>query len=367
METEIITAYTTGSSLTKIASDFCISLAKIKAILYKNNICLRSRSEMTRQQYRHDIPLSKEMIEHIEGELLGDGSIRQGVFQANFGLGTSNFEYAEWLSKIFINNNMPLQGRGINTEYHVSFGTDCIAYRFRTISTVQLYDIRQRWYPDGKKRIPKDLEITPLRILHWWIGDGSLRGETSGILCTDCFPIEDQKILIEKINSTINVNAHIVPIAKGFYRIFIPAQDMLKFLQYMGSPPFKSIEYKWNVRPPGKIAKKIEISPEELIQLYVNENLSAKEIAKRFNCTRGTIHKKVRSLGINKHPEKCPKCYIINQDKINEIILLVLQNATIKEMMEKTNLSGKTINRILFDLNIPYKRHSSFWASGDKI
>jgi hypothetical protein len=33
--------------------------------------------------------------------------------------------------------------------------------------------IKQRWYPNGKKIIPKDLVLAPITVMNWYLGDGS--------------------------------------------------------------------------------------------------------------------------------------------------------------------------------------------------
>jgi hypothetical protein len=35
-------------------------------------------------------------------------------------------------------------------------------------------DLRERWYPDGDKQFPDDLELTPLRAKLWYLCDGYL-------------------------------------------------------------------------------------------------------------------------------------------------------------------------------------------------
>jgi len=256
----IVASYACGMSLTALAAKHGTNLHHIRKVLHVHGVPLRTRFEVARIREHNDVPLSSEMVQRIEGELLGDGSVKPQKFQSFFSFRTSDRNYAEWLAGFFVDNGMPLIGQGVSTEQHVSFGTSCTAHSFRTISTVQLHAVRQRWYDSqGRKHVPEDLEISPLRVLHWWIGDGSVRGECAGLLCTDAFALDEQKLLSHKLNETANLRSHVVPWG-SYYRIYIHSASMLDFLAYIGTAPFATTAHKWNVRPPKRSAQSFKVS-----------------------------------------------------------------------------------------------------------
>lgn len=248
---KIVSAYLQGVPLATLAAQNGVHVYHIKKALCAERVPLRDRCEVARLRERNDVPLAPCVQKRIEGELLGDGSLKQHKFQSFFSFRTSNREYAEWLANIFGDNGMPSIGSGISTEQHIAFGTLCTAYQFRTISTIQLHALYQKWYSQGHKSVPNDLEITPLTVLHWWLGDGSVRHQCAGVLCTDAFAIEEQELLSNKFNN-MGLKTKVVPWG-NYHRIYIHSTSMLDFLAYIGPAPFPSLAYKWQVRAPKRV------------------------------------------------------------------------------------------------------------------
>jgi len=197
-------------------------------------------------------PISPKLMEIIEGELLGDGSMKKGIHQSGFSHHSSNKEYSKYLSSKFIEYGIPLIGNGVVAEHYQNKKY----YSFQTVKTIDFHHIRNLWYGD-KKRIPNELNITPTIVLHWWLGDGSVRNGVSGIFCTDCFSLDDINLLKKKLDTNISIKSRIVLEKNKYYRISIPCQYMGQFLNYIGESPVKSLSYKWNVRNPKKIRKSI--------------------------------------------------------------------------------------------------------------
>lgn len=64
---------------------------------------------------------------------------------------------------------------------------------------------RERWYPDGKKIVPRDLNIMdPVFLAHWLMGDGTVHlNKRNGLaikFCTHGFTVDDVQWLIEQFN-----------------------------------------------------------------------------------------------------------------------------------------------------------------------
>lgn len=100
----------------------------------------------------------------LDGLMLGDGGINNNPKSAQYYHGDTSQEYIEWLSlkltKIGLENKIRPDGHLIQTK----------SYR-------ELKSQYNQWYPTGhrKIRIPNRVEITPITLFNWFIGDGTYR------------------------------------------------------------------------------------------------------------------------------------------------------------------------------------------------
>lgn len=78
--------------------------------------------------------------------------------------------------------------------------------KLRTLNYVEFAQERKRWYPNGKKAIPKDIVITPKMLTHWLCGDGR-GGDKKGTLglCTHGFTLSDVVLLKSKLKSNLDI------------------------------------------------------------------------------------------------------------------------------------------------------------------
>ena len=95
-----------------------------------------------------------------------------------------------------------------------------------------LTQLRQKWYPGGKKIIPDDLLLTPRIVLHWFLGDGTNRFNEGVRLCTDAFPHKDA----ERLSEQLRVWVPECEVGER-NRIHIPQSSAFEFFQYIGTPP----------------------------------------------------------------------------------------------------------------------------------
>lgn len=110
------------------------------------------------------------MKELIDGLLLGDGSLDKRAKNARYRHSCKHKEYIEHVIK-------ELSKFGVITETIYDkdngYGTGRV-YQCYSKVTDELTVHYNRWYKDKKKIVPADLELTPLVLLHWYIGDGGL-------------------------------------------------------------------------------------------------------------------------------------------------------------------------------------------------
>lgn len=168
----------------------------------------------------NSIEISNELHEILDGELLGDGHLE--ILNYNHSARyahTSKFHiYLNWLFNEF--ESYGLKWNKKISEHEGGYGTD--VFHARTFSYRELKNEHERWYPIGKKIIPKDINLTPKVLKHWYIGDGTLhlrrkRREIS--FATHSFCKSDIEILIKKfeglnIHATCNNKEGVIYISK---------------------------------------------------------------------------------------------------------------------------------------------------------
>lgn len=126
------------------------------------------------------IPISSLLFELIEGELLGDGSIREfnGGNMASYTHASKYYEYVCWLDRVFSSEGLVRSGN-IDEYKHKENGG--VYYRYKSIACIELGDLYKKWYSEGKKIVPKDLTFTPTILRQWFVGDGSVKKDGTNL------------------------------------------------------------------------------------------------------------------------------------------------------------------------------------------
>lgn len=187
----------------------------------------------------------EKAIEWINGELLGDGCLRsRHSCSACFSYASKYSEYIQYVSDKLESFGIERVGK-IRKYYHKKY--NCPNYCYCSRDYKKLISIFQQWYPEGKKIVPKDIELTPLTCRQWYIGDGSLSKETrwygrSAIKLATCgFSIPDVNWLIKKLN-ILGFKLKRQPFNNS---IRISVHSTKDFLDYIGKCPVKCYQYKW--------------------------------------------------------------------------------------------------------------------------
>ena len=250
-------------SIAKIAKKINISQSTIYKWMKRFNIPRRSISEAcigikASKKAKRNISkaihlrtgnhcqLSRKAIEWIEGELLGDGCLySQSKYSAFFSYSSKHWEYIHYVSDILKSFGIE-QIRKIykyRTNDNVTLFPNEFHYQSRSYEELKL--IRNKWYPDGKKIVPKDLKLTPLTLRQEYIGDGCLHKPKDGnpciILFTNGFSISDVEWLVEKLNK-LNFKA---TRQSSNNSIHISTKSTPDFFNYIGECPVKCYKYKW--------------------------------------------------------------------------------------------------------------------------
>jgi len=210
--------------------------------LKRLDIPIRTAGEAFHLSQGNHCNLSQEAIEWINGELLGDGCLRspRGP-SAIYSHSSKYYEYLEYVIDTLKSFGIraPSGPREYNSKvsngHHKSM--DSLSY-------TELLPIRKKWYPNGKKIVPRDIKLTPLTCRQWYIGDGCLQRGRYIIMATCGFTISDVNWLVEQLIE-LGFKATRQPSCNC---IIISTYSTKAFLDYIGKCPVNCYQYKWNYK-----------------------------------------------------------------------------------------------------------------------
>lgn len=230
-----------------LSKELNIDRTVISRYLKINKLPIRSSKDQSQINFPPKrFKLTPQIISFIGGLLLGDASIpkrKNGISPWALTQGCKYTEYLTYIKERF--NSMgiessPILSRWIrddrckNKGYFQSF--------FQTKRYKDFEDFRKKWYPEGKKIIPKEIVITKDFLLQAYISDGNFYREIR--FCLDCFSKQNLLFLKSLIDKELDVNSKIRKSGKGFHLI-INKSKAHKFFKYIGDSPVKCYEYKW--------------------------------------------------------------------------------------------------------------------------
>lgn len=198
------------------------------------------------------VTLTKIQEDILFGGLLGDACLIKNKCNSLLAYLSSIKEHTEFFSSFFT-EFVPKRRVDIiknNNIFDKRTQKNYNQYSFRSISNITFTNYRNMWYPDNKKRIPKNLILNPTICLIWYIGDGSIQQDYK-YNRTSLLKISTNNFLPEDIEDII------LPQLKGFEAymrynenkpvIIIPRRKIPEFLSYIGECPIQDYEYKWKV------------------------------------------------------------------------------------------------------------------------
>ena len=230
-------------------SEICnISSGTINNWMKKYNITPRSSGEGVHCRKGNHCKLSRKAIKWINGELLGDGSLQsKSPFSARIDYSSKYLEYIRYISDTLKSFGIRQSGK-ILKKHLTDRDMDCYTYQYNSLTYPELSLIYKKWYPRGKKIVPKDIKLTPLTCRQWYIGDGCLdctnRGRPSIIIATNGFIPSDVKWLVNQLNKLGFKNERRL----SNNTIGISVFSTKDFLNYIGKCPVKCYQYKWDYK-----------------------------------------------------------------------------------------------------------------------
>jgi len=177
-------------------------------------------------------------LDFIDGFMLGDGHISSKHCHISWSL--KHQEFSDYI-KDNLGVYKPKDSRRYQKDARCRHG-GYYTTRGNTKCHPDLTLQRERWYKN-KKSVPKDVVISPLSLMIWYLGDGSLT-DYGITLCTDNFSETDVDFLTGKLNGigvTCKKRNH-----AGLPEIAITSAGRRAFFDYIGwESPVKCYEYKF--------------------------------------------------------------------------------------------------------------------------
>jgi hypothetical protein len=223
--------------------------------------------------------LSDKETELIIGGLLGDSCISLSGHEGKwsdfkFSLTSIHKEYLNW----YVDNIPSIRWRYGNVSIH-SQTNQYFTY------------LRHKWYPNGKKIIPKDLSLTSDIVKHWYLQDGHLDVMNRRVqLCTNGFTFEDCEFLASLLSDFNPTILHQNPNSSINWMIYLSASKVNSFLNYIGDCPVDCFKYKWDVKPYSD--KYWNITEINTLSSGYDSRMSGKEIALLVNKSIYAVQKK---------------------------------------------------------------------------
>ena len=210
----------------------------------KFRIPIRSHSESSHLANANHCNLSSEALEWINGELLGDGCVHAYNKYSALIVYSSKFpKYIKYVSNTLKSFGIKQAGK-IHKQRDKKW--NCFYYCYNSLCYEELLLLRQKWYPNNKKIVPRDIKLTPLLCRQWYIGDSHLehpKDSRPNIVISTCgFPIPDVEFLKEKL---INLGFKTTRYPNN-NSIHISVHSTKEFLNYIGPCPVKDYQYKWD-------------------------------------------------------------------------------------------------------------------------
>jgi hypothetical protein len=201
----------------------------------------------------------------LVGSLLGDGTLRRqnsrrrinALFEVNHSL--EYRQYVDWKYAYFRSFVLtPPKARKGNGQR--------VAYRFTTRSLPVFTNYYQWFYPEGKKRVPSDIELDALSLAVWFMDDGS-KSRNAWYLNSQQFSLVEQRQLVALLEATFGIHATLNR-DKGYHRIRISTASGDALLCQIGSLVLPCFRYKLTddpvtTDPKGKSFRRLDCSERE--------------------------------------------------------------------------------------------------------
>jgi hypothetical protein len=231
----------------------------VREYLRRHNIARRLNSYALHLRYAKSFQLTDEVKNYVDGLVLGDGHIFQkNKWSARYDQGFSA-RFRGWAFRIL----QDFHKFGIEGSFLETVTKDTIIKKtgqhLKSFLCIMLYTkfyetftfFRKRWYVNGIKVIPRDIELTPQLLANFHMGDGEHDLATGRVaFSVNSFCAHDVKFLVKKLQDTLGVEAKVYPNRgqDNQPRIKLSRKDSEIFLSYTKLFKVSCFNYKWGIR-----------------------------------------------------------------------------------------------------------------------
>lgn len=191
------------------------------------------------RELRQVISLSEIQKSVLSGALMGDGCIIPTASGKNYRLqiehANKQREYVFWKYEVFKDFVVTPPKRIRSAE----------SWRFRTISHKEFVQLRQIFYRNWKKILPRRLDfiLNPIALAVWFMDDGCLDKKRGYILNTQNFTFEENmrlmSFLSEKLHIALSVHRDRI-----YYRLYVKRKSMSIFRNLLDAYMHPIMRYK---------------------------------------------------------------------------------------------------------------------------
>jgi hypothetical protein len=198
------------------------------------------------REYKASLKMTNRQKQLLDGMLLGDAHLeRQGrAYTARLKVEHSirqsayvDWKYDEWKRWVRTPPRNRIRGNRL--------GTVSTNRGFTTLSHVEFEDIRQRFYRDGRKVVPRDLELTPVSVAVWFMDDGSRKSsQCRGLYFnTQSFLDSEVDLLRSLIKMNVGIETSVRKQSDGL-QIYVPSPSVTDLIGFMYDEMIPSMRYK---------------------------------------------------------------------------------------------------------------------------
>lgn len=300
----LLEQYLCGESAAQLAREYKANIWSVLSRIRAAGIRVRSNKEQNEKRLNLTQSQRRLFLALVDGILLGDGSIdpkgclrleqanrRRGWLDQVVGL-LSELEADSRLIKI-PPRTRTLEGRVVRS------GGGCLLYM---PCYVELQEQRKRWYPRGVKRVPKDVDLSPCSLAHWFAGDGTYDTSGSLFLCTDGF-LKKEVVRLAHELSALGVRATCISGRRpSQFKVAILRRDDAQLFkdviaEYLPACCFYKLRY---VRPRltyearSRAHRKYSDTTERKVVAARSRGLSLSALAFKFGIRQSTVQNIVR-------------------------------------------------------------------------
>ena len=231
-----------GKTFQEIADHMGCSVMVAKRRFKELGLC--SEQKQTSSYEYYEVELSGSQKQMVMGSLLGDGTItKSGAYSCSHSV--KQKEYFDYKMKVLFNLHSNHSQKYAHNYDH--FKTVPESVHFTTGCNKYLYNLRNIYYPEGKKIFPYEYlrdNMGAEGLAYWYCDDGYIYNKTSRI-CTYGYSYEEQKLVSKFLQEKFGIDSSIDHRkSRGDYYIRLKVQETKDFIDLIRPHLIDSMKYK---------------------------------------------------------------------------------------------------------------------------